>query len=155
MNDVTWSLDDQNTRFRNDIWRQVFDKQLESTPFTIQAANPLFSLPLGESSAETIRWMTREAVWERYHTLSHIAVLEGEELAVSSRIVPSALSGVLTLYKECEEADIRGHEWGRCGRKRKRRGGFACAHGLVLDDCDSRNTIEKWGQASDQLKENL
>ena len=98
MKDVTWSFDDQHPRFRNEIWRQVFDKQLESTPFTIQAADPLFSLPLGEGSAETLRWMTREAVWERYHTLSHIAVLEGDELVVSSTIGPPALNGVLNLH---------------------------------------------------------
>lgn len=98
MKDVTWSFDDQNPRFRHEVWRRVFDEQLESTPFTIQAADPLFSLPLGEGSAETLKWMTREAIWERYHTLSHIAVLEGEELAVSSRFVPPALSVVLIVY---------------------------------------------------------
>ena len=103
MKDVTWSFDDQKTRFRDEIWRQVFDKQLESTPFTIQSAQPLFSLPLGEGSVETVKWMTREAVWERYRTLSHIALLEGEELAVSSRIVPPAQSGVLTVYKKVKQ----------------------------------------------------
>lgn len=98
MKEVTWSFDDRNPRFRHEIWRRVFDEQLESTPLTIQAADPLFSLPLGEGSAETLRWMTREAIWERYHTLSHIAVLEGEELAVSSRTVAPGANAVLILY---------------------------------------------------------
>lgn len=98
MKDVTWSFDDQNSRFRHEIWRRVFDEQLESTPFTIQAVDPLFSLPLGEGSSETLRWMTREAIWERYHTLSHIAVLEGEELAVGPKSSPAASNVVLILY---------------------------------------------------------
>ena len=83
MRDVTWSFEDQNTRFRHETWRQVFDNQLESTPLTIQRADPLFSLPLGEGSADTLRWMTREAIWDSYHTISFVAVLQGEELAVS------------------------------------------------------------------------
>ncbi|KAI4103696.1 MAG: hypothetical protein L6R37_003702 [Teloschistes peruensis] len=61
---------------------QVFDKQLSSTPFTIQAADPLFSLPLGENSTEFTYWLSPQAIWERLHSLSQIAVLEGEELAV-------------------------------------------------------------------------
>ena len=82
LKDITWSLDDGQPRFRHEKWRQPFEKQLSSTPFTIQAADPLFSLPLGESSEKFMYWLSPEAVWERYHTLSHIAVLQGEVLLV-------------------------------------------------------------------------
>ena len=45
---ITWASGDDHPRFRHEKWRQVFEKQLlESTPLTIQAADPLFSLPLG------------------------------------------------------------------------------------------------------------
>ncbi|KAA6415365.1 MAG: S-adenosyl-L-methionine-dependent methyltransferase [Lasallia pustulata] len=109
MKDVTWSFDDQKTRFRDEIWRQVFDKQLESTPFTIQSAQPLFSLPLGEGSAETLKWMTRDAVWERYRTLSHIAVLEGEELAKVKQQIFEAMDGDDVEENEKGEVALHGH----------------------------------------------
>ena len=83
MKDIMWSFDDQHPRFRHESWREVFDKQLSSNPFTIQSTDPLFSLPLGEDSVNFTYWLTTEAVWERFHSLSQIAVLEGEELQVS------------------------------------------------------------------------
>ena len=80
---ITWSFDDDHPRFRHEQWRQVFEKQLQSTPFSIQSADPLFSLPLGEDSVEFTYFLSPEAVWERYQSLSQIAVLEGEDLEVS------------------------------------------------------------------------
>lgn len=82
MKNILWSYDDQHPRFRHEEWRQVFDKQISSSPFTIQAADPLFSLPLGEHSIEFTYWLSPQAIWERFHSLSQIAVLEDEELAV-------------------------------------------------------------------------
>lgn len=82
MKDIVWSYDDQHPRFRHEKWRQVFENQVSSTPFTIQAADPLFSLPLGEDSAEFIYWLSPDAIWDRFHSLSQIAVLEGDELDV-------------------------------------------------------------------------
>ena len=82
MKDIMWSFDDSAPRFRHDKWREVFEKQLSSTPFSIQSADPLFSLPLGEESEKFTYWLTAEAVWQRFHSLSQISVLEGEELMV-------------------------------------------------------------------------
>ncbi|KAL8767446.1 MAG: hypothetical protein Q9209_006032 [Squamulea sp. 1 TL-2023] len=82
LKEIMWSYDDQHPRFRHESWRKVFDKQLSSTPFTIQAAVPLFSLPLGEASVEFTHWVHPDAIWERFRSLSQIAVLEKEELAV-------------------------------------------------------------------------
>ncbi len=85
MKDITWSFDDSQPRFRHEKWRQPFEKQLSSTPFTIQSADPLFSLPLGEASEKFVYWLTPQAIWDRYRSLSQISVLEGEELAVSAQ----------------------------------------------------------------------
>lgn len=90
MKDLTWSFDDNNPRFRHEKWRAVFDDQDKVTPFTIQAADPLFSLPIGEDSVQFTKWLSKEALWDRYFTLSQIAVLKGEELEV--RRIPHSLS---------------------------------------------------------------
>lgn len=63
--------------FRHDKWREVFGEQLSTTLFSIQSADPLFSLPLGENSEEFTYWLTLEAVRRRFHSLSQIPVLEG------------------------------------------------------------------------------
>ena len=82
MKDIMWSFDDTQPRFRHEKWREVFDKQLSSTPFSIQLADPMFSLPLGENSEKFTYWLTPEAVWDRFRSLSQISVLAGQELAV-------------------------------------------------------------------------
>ncbi len=79
---MTWSFDDSQPRFRHEKWRQVFEKQLASTPFTIQSADPLFSLPLGEASEEFTCWLSPEAIWNRYYSMSQVSVLRGEALTV-------------------------------------------------------------------------
>jgi len=40
-------------------------------------------MPLGAEEESWTVWLSREGVWERYRTLGQVAVLEGEELAVS------------------------------------------------------------------------
>ena len=65
MKDVVWSFDDSQPRFRHEKWREVFEKQLSTTPFGIQSSDPLFSLPLGEQSEKFTYWLTAEAVWQR------------------------------------------------------------------------------------------
>ncbi|KAL8713478.1 MAG: hypothetical protein Q9220_002340 [cf. Caloplaca sp. 1 TL-2023] len=107
LKDIMWSYDDQHPRFRHDSWRKVFDKQLMSSPFTIQSADPLFSLPIGEDSVDFTHWMHPEAIWERYRSLSQIAVLEGDELgrvkeavfaAMNAPDVEKASNGKLALH---------------------------------------------------------
>lgn len=79
--DLTWTFDDQKPRYRHEKWRQVFDNQLKSNPFSlVTSADPLFSMPLGESSVPFEIWLTKEGLWKRYRTISHIAILEGERL---------------------------------------------------------------------------
>lgn len=50
----------------------------------VAADDPLFSMPLGVNEEPWTVWLTREGVWERYRTLGQVAILEGEELAVST-----------------------------------------------------------------------
>jgi len=100
-----WSFDDSQPRFRHEKWRQVFEKQLSSNPFTIQSADPLFSLPLGEASEKFTDWLSPEAIWDRYHSLSQISVLQGEELTVgeNTRLTEADAD----MGQECEEASSR------------------------------------------------
>jgi len=80
MRDVIWTFDDDSPRFRHEKWRQVFDEQVKSNPLSLQSADPLFGLPLGESSVEFETWLSKDAVWSRLRTLSQLAILEGDEL---------------------------------------------------------------------------
>ena len=83
LKDIFWSFYDNDPRFRDGKWQQVFDDQVKTTPFTIQAADPLFSLPLGFHSLKTTVWLSKESIWDRFHTLSLISVLQGQQLEVS------------------------------------------------------------------------
>jgi hypothetical protein len=83
--DLTWALDDNLPRYRHEKWRQCFDDQLASTPFSLTSVDPLFSLPLGEDSVDFETWLSRDDIWKRYRTLSQIAVLEGEKLEVGGQ----------------------------------------------------------------------
>ena len=78
-----WTFDDHEPRFRHEKWRDVFDEQLKTTPLTIQAADPIFSLPLGEHIDKWTVWLSKPDVWERYHTISYISRLQGKELEAS------------------------------------------------------------------------
>ena len=71
LKDITWSFGNEDVRFRHEQWREVFEMQLGSTPFSILAAEPLFSLPLGEESVEFTQWLNPKAIWDRYHSKHH------------------------------------------------------------------------------------
>lgn len=79
---IVWSSGNENPKLRHEQWKHVFENQTESTPLTIQAANPRFSLPLGINREKWTHWLEVEAIWERFHTLSQFAVLGGERLEV-------------------------------------------------------------------------
>lgn len=62
-------------------WKAIFDKQQDTTPLQtlkdIVSHNlPTFSLPLGEETVEWTVWMSEEAIWGRYTTLSQVANLD-------------------------------------------------------------------------------
>ena len=97
LKEIMWTFDDQDPRFRHAEWQKVFEDQNKTTPLTIQAADPLFSLPLGENIEKWTVWLSKEAVWGRFRSISYIARLKGSELEVSRidccRALPQ--SGVL------------------------------------------------------------
>jgi len=90
--DLTWTFNDNQPRFRHEQWREVFEEQSKSTPLSlIKAGDQLFSLPLGEHLEPFETWLPKEKIWERYSTISHIAVLQGEEREVRSTLRSSSL----------------------------------------------------------------
>jgi hypothetical protein len=89
--DLTWTFDDNKARYRHEQWRQVFDDQLKSNPLSINAADPLFSIPLGQGSVPFEIWLTKEDLWKRYRTISHMAVLDGEKLEQMRKAFDDAL----------------------------------------------------------------
>jgi len=81
LKNIIASLDDGHPRFRHMTWKQVFEKQQDTTPLqtlvdTFSHHMPMFSLPLGEEDVKWTVWLDDEAVWSRYATLSMIANLD-------------------------------------------------------------------------------
>ncbi|KAL8997865.1 MAG: hypothetical protein Q9169_002947 [Polycauliona sp. 2 TL-2023] len=109
MKEIMWSYRDQRPRFRHDVWRNVFENQVASSPFTIQAADPLFSLPLGEDSVKSIHWLHPDAIWERFRSLSQISVLEGDKLAGVKDKVFAAMSASDAEANDKGELPLHGH----------------------------------------------
>lgn len=91
------SLDDGHPRFRHMAWKQVFEKQQDTTPLqtlmdTFSHHMPMFSLPLGEDTHCTWEvWLNDEALWSRYATLSMIANLEEDRKEMVRKEVFDAL----------------------------------------------------------------
>ncbi|KAK0387561.1 hypothetical protein NLU13_3807 [Sarocladium strictum] len=82
----TLAADQLVTRFRDQRWPAVFDKQAERE-------KPLFSTPI---KSETLPWaihVTRDGFVSRMSTLSHIALLEGEEREAFEAKVDEILEG--------------------------------------------------------------
>ncbi|KAH0436816.1 hypothetical protein CcaCcLH18_04142 [Colletotrichum camelliae] len=86
LNELVFSLGtDGQPRFRDFVWKDIFDRQLDSNPLkavkdvVLEGGRkmPLFSVPIGEEKVPFTVWLTPEAVWNRIRTLSQIAVLEG------------------------------------------------------------------------------
>jgi hypothetical protein len=65
-------------------WREVFEDQSKSSPLDLIRAkdDQLFSLPLGEHREAFEIWLPKDKIWERFATISHIAVLQREEREV-------------------------------------------------------------------------
>jgi hypothetical protein len=96
LKDIIFTLEDGHPRFRDMKWKTVFEKQQDTTPLqtlkdTFTHNFPTFSLPLGE---ETVRWtvyMSDEAIWGRYTTLSQVANLDEERREEIRKQVLTAL----------------------------------------------------------------
>ena len=84
LKDIIHSHEDGHPRFRHLQWKQVFEKQQDTNPLqtlkdTFMHHMPEFSLPIGQESVEWVIYLTDEAVWNRYSTLSQISNLKGSD----------------------------------------------------------------------------
>ncbi|KAK3680547.1 hypothetical protein LTR37_021173 [Vermiconidia calcicola] len=95
MHELTWTFGDEQPRYRHMKWRDVFEKQVKSTPMKLLTAgeDQLFSLPLAEDEEKFEVRLSKEKLWERYNTLSHIAVLDGEKRERTYNTFMDILSG--------------------------------------------------------------
>ncbi|KAI0008865.1 S-adenosyl-L-methionine-dependent methyltransferase [Xylariaceae sp. FL0662B] len=98
LNDFVDSLDDGLPRFRHLKWKDVFEQQLPASPIqvikdTLFDHMPKFSLPLGEHTTKWTVWLSEEALWSRFNTLSHIAMLKGEKRDAAIGIFREAIHG--------------------------------------------------------------
>lgn len=110
--DLTWTFNDNQPRFRHEQWREVFEEQSKSTPLSLlKAGDQLFSLPLGEHLEPFETWLPKEKIWERYSTISHIAVLQGEERERTHRSFMHALNGLEVETNEKGEVAVHGNTY--------------------------------------------
>jgi len=107
--DLTWTFDDKMPRFRHERWREIFDDPLKSNPLSIHTAPPpLFGLPIGQDSVDFSIWLSKENIWKRYSTISHIAILEGEERKRTKEIFFDALNRQDTETDEQGRVEVHG-----------------------------------------------
>ncbi|KAI1818487.1 S-adenosyl-L-methionine-dependent methyltransferase [Poronia punctata] len=112
LNEFLWTFDDGLPRFRHQKWQEVFERQPPSTPFqvirdTFTDHLPRFSLPLGEGRHRWTIWLSEEALWARFNTLSQIAVLKGEEREAAVKFFKETISGADV--ERNEKGDIAAH----------------------------------------------
>lgn len=115
LNQWIWSIaTDGLPRFRDQLWQDVFQKQLKHNPLRIIRDSltnnlPRFSLPLGEESVEWKVWLSEEALWARVNTLSHVAVLPEEEKKAGYGIFKEVLQS--EDVERNEKGEIALHGW--------------------------------------------
>lgn len=90
---------DDNKRFRDMAWQEIF---------ATKATQERFSVPLGEARVEWTHWLSEEALWARIGTLSHVAMLQGEEREDALRLFRDALSGEGVVRNEKGEVECHG-----------------------------------------------
>ena len=60
---------------------------------TISDRLPRFSLPIGEASDKWTVWLTEDALWSRFNTLSQIAALKGEQREKAGNLFHEIVAG--------------------------------------------------------------
>ncbi|KAI8632536.1 S-adenosyl-L-methionine-dependent methyltransferase [Xylariaceae sp. FL1651] len=98
LNEFVWKFDDGLPRFRHQKWQKVLEQQPPANPIqvirdTFTDHLPRFSLPLGENTIKWTHWLSEEALWARFNTLSQIAILKGEQREVAVKVFKDALQG--------------------------------------------------------------
>ncbi|QSZ35369.1 hypothetical protein DSL72_008239 [Monilinia vaccinii-corymbosi] len=113
LKDIVEDGEDGVPRFRHGKWKQVFEEQLDSTPLqtlkdTFAQDLPRFSLPLGEDHVSWTAWLSDEAIWNRFGTLSAISVLGPEEKERAKQAVLESLKGMDAERNERGEVALHG-----------------------------------------------
>ncbi|PQE20023.1 methyltransferase protein [Rutstroemia sp. NJR-2017a BVV2] len=113
LKDIIEQNEDGSPRFRHMKWKQVFEDQLDTTPLqtlkdTFTQDFPSFSLPLGEETVRWTVWLDEEAIWNRFNTLSHIAVIEGERKEQIKKMAFEAFKGDDVKRNEKGEIEMHG-----------------------------------------------
>jgi len=110
--DLTWTFYDDEPRFRHEQWRKVFEEQSKSTPLSLIVANEqYFALPLGEHHEPFVKWLPKEKVWERYNTISHISVLQGDERERTYKTFMDAINGPDVETNDNGEVAVHGNTY--------------------------------------------
>lgn len=119
LNDWILSLsgNDNNKRFRDMAWQDVFTNQVKTNPLQALQATvtqrdmPKFSVPLGEDSVEWTHWLSEEGLWKRINTLSHVALLHGDEKARGERVFREAMAMADVQRNEVGEVECYGRTY--------------------------------------------
>lgn len=122
LNDWIHSLavHDDSRRFRDMAWQAVFERRLATNPVqvlrdtltgTLDDSLPLFSVPLGEDSVAWTHWLSEAALWARINTLSHVALLAGEERARGERVFGEAMRMGDVVRNEAGEIECHGRTY--------------------------------------------
>ncbi|TDZ34890.1 putative methyltransferase-like [Colletotrichum sidae] len=101
LNELVFTLADDQPRFREFVWKDIFDRQLDANPLravrdiVLEGGRkmPLFSVPVGEDRVPFSVWLTPEALWKRVSTLSQVALLRGERAAAFKAKFDEILAG--------------------------------------------------------------
>lgn len=88
-----------NKRFRDMEWQEIFGRQ------------SLFSHPLGEDSVEWTHWLSEEALWDRIKTLSHVALLQGQDKEDAERTFREAMSMEDVVRNDNGEVECHGRTY--------------------------------------------
>lgn len=91
----------------------MFEQQSETTPLqtlkdTFTKNFPSFSLPLGEETVKWTVWLSEEALWSRFTTLSQIANLDEERREKVHHEVLQALKEGGAKTNEKGEVELHG-----------------------------------------------
>lgn len=118
LNDWVHSLAvrDDNPRFRDMAWQDVFAAQVKSNPVqvlrdTLTNRLPRFSVPIGRDSVEWTHWLGEEALWRRINTLSHVAMLAGEDREHAERVFREAMAMPDVVRNERGEVECHGRTY--------------------------------------------
>lgn len=76
------TFDDHHDRFRHYKWPAAFENQ------------PYFQTPYNDETFSWTVWLQKDALYQRWSTLSQLAVLEGEEAEVSLIRARVTVSGI-------------------------------------------------------------